>query len=432
MDTVIRVENLTKIYKLYDKPIDRLKESLSIMRKQYHKEHFALNDISFNIKKGETIGIIGTNGSGKSTLLKILTGVLNPTSGFVEVKGKVSALLELGAGFNPEYTGLENIYLNGTMLGYSKEEINLKLPEILKFADIGEFIHQPVKTYSSGMFARLAFSVAINVEPEILIVDEALSVGDVFFQNKCFRKFEYLKKMGVTILFVSHDLSSVRQMCSKVLWIEKGNQIMYEDATNVCKLYFNKQIEKNANNVLDTGKVIETDLEYYNLDDIRISTNTISKLKNKPDDIISEKVEIISVDLFDQEKRKINDVIAGSRCSLRILLRSNSNIKNAILGFSIEDSKGIAIIGDNTYAKNKKNFEIKENTMLAIEFDFYIPLIKKGEYVITVALAIGIQEDHYNIIWMHSVDSFSIIKNGYDLAMLNADSNISIKTVKRI
>ena len=190
MDAIIRVSNLTKKYQIFDSPKDRLKESLSITHKRYSRDFYALKDMSFVVEKGENIGLIGTNGAGKSTLLKIITGILQPTEGTVKVNGKISALLELGTGFNPEYTGMQNIYLNGSMMGFKKEEMDLKVPEILAFADIGDFINQPVKTYSSGMFARLAFAVAINVEPEILIVDEELSVGDVRFQMKCMKKMK--------------------------------------------------------------------------------------------------------------------------------------------------------------------------------------------------------------------------------------------------
>ena len=218
----IEVDNVVKIYKLYDKPKDRLKEAFGFGKKQAHKLHYALNGVSLQIRKGETAGIIGTNGSGKSTLLKIITGVLNPTSGRVRVEGRISALLELGAGFNMEYNGIENVYLNGTMMGFSQKEIDEKLPAILKFADIGDYVNQPVKTYSSGMFVRLAFAVAINIEPEILIVDEALSVGDVFFQAKCYHKFEEFKKLGKTIVFVSHDLSSISKYCDRVFLLNRG------------------------------------------------------------------------------------------------------------------------------------------------------------------------------------------------------------------
>ena len=199
---VISVQHLSKMYKLYDKPSDRLKRSLGLSRKKKYREHYALHDVNFNIHEGECVGIIGVNGSGKSTILKIITGVLAPTTGEVKVNGRISALLELGAGFNMEYSGLENVYLNGTMIGFSEEEIDAKLDDILAFADIGDYIHQPVKTYSSGMFVRLAFAVAINIDPEILIVDEALSVGDVFFQAKCYHKFEEFKKQGKTILLL--------------------------------------------------------------------------------------------------------------------------------------------------------------------------------------------------------------------------------------
>ncbi len=222
-EIAIAVQNVRKVYKLYDRPQDRVKEALGFGGGKNHKLHFALNGVSMEIYRGETVGIIGTNGSGKSTILKIITGVLNPTEGQVIVDGRISALLELGAGFNQEYNGIENVYLNGTMMGFSQKEIDEKLPSILEFADIGDYVYQPVKTYSSGMFVRLAFAVAINIEPEILIVDEALSVGDVFFQAKCYHKFEEFKQMGKTIVFVSHDLSSISKYCDRVFLLNKGN-----------------------------------------------------------------------------------------------------------------------------------------------------------------------------------------------------------------
>ena len=223
----ISVKNLTKLYKLYNKPIDRLKEALSPFRRKYHRDFTALNDISFEIKKGETIGIIGKNGSGKSTLLKLLTGVVTPSSGTVITNGKISALLELGAGFNPNFTGIENVYFNGSIMGFTKEEIDERIATILEFADIGEFVNQPVKMYSSGMFVRLAFSLAINVDPDILIVDEALAVGDSRFQLKCFQKFEDFRKAGKTLIFVSHGMADVVRSCKRAIWINEG--VLCED-----------------------------------------------------------------------------------------------------------------------------------------------------------------------------------------------------------
>ncbi|MBR6451848.1 MAG: ABC transporter ATP-binding protein, partial [Lachnospiraceae bacterium] len=233
----IQVEHLSKVYKLYERNRDRLKESLHLGKNIRFREHYALNDVSLKVNAGETVGIIGTNGSGKSTILKIITGVLSPTSGEVTINGRISALLELGAGFNMEFTGIENIYLNGIMIGFSQEEIDAKLQDILDFADIGDFVYQKVKTYSSGMFVRLAFAVAINIDPEILIVDEALSVGDVFFQNKCYRKFEEFKEQGKTILFVSHDLGSISRYCDRVVLLEQGRLIGEGKPKEIIDLY---------------------------------------------------------------------------------------------------------------------------------------------------------------------------------------------------
>ncbi|MCI7062381.1 MAG: ABC transporter ATP-binding protein [Lachnospiraceae bacterium] len=218
----IQIENLTKVYHLYDKNTDRIRETFHIGHKKYSKDHYALKNITLDIKKGESIGIVGTNGSGKSTLLKLITGIVTPTQGSLQTNGKVAALLELGAGFNPEYTGIENIYLNGIMMGYSEEEMKKRVPAIVEFADIGEFIDQPVKSYSSGMFARLAFAVSIHVEPDILIVDEALSVGDTRFQVKCIDKMRQLQQEGTTILFVTHATEQIKRFCTRAIWIKEG------------------------------------------------------------------------------------------------------------------------------------------------------------------------------------------------------------------
>ena len=224
----INVEHISKRYRLYRGKADRLKDALHLSRKKSYEEFYALSDVNFSVKKGETVGLIGTNGAGKSTLLKLLTGVLTPSEGQIEVNGKVSALLELGAGFNSEYTGLENIYFNGTLMGYTREQMEKKVPEILDFAGIGDYIYQPVKTYSSGMFARLAFALAINVEPDILVVDEALSVGDIYFQSRCFKKMDDIKRGGTTILLVTHDMSSVIKYCDKVVVMNHGRVVREE------------------------------------------------------------------------------------------------------------------------------------------------------------------------------------------------------------
>lgn len=247
-NTTISVRHVSKVYKLYPQPKDRLKEALHPFGKRYHSDFYALNEVSFEVHKGETVGVLGNNGAGKSTLLKIITGVLTPSQGEVVTRGRISSLLELGAGFNPDYTGLENVYLQGTLLGYEREQVTAKLDDILAFADIGDFIHQPVKMYSSGMFARLAFAVAINVEPDILIVDEALSVGDMAFQEKCILRMKEMLNENRSILFVSHSLPSIRNFCNKAIWLKDGQLMMQGEAHLVCDAYAAHVKESNQVN----------------------------------------------------------------------------------------------------------------------------------------------------------------------------------------
>lgn len=236
-EVAVQANNLTKIFKLYNSPVDRLKESLHPLRRQYHHIFYALDDISFEIRKGDSVGIIGKNGSGKSTLLKILAGVITPTKGSIHINGKISALLELGAGFSPELSGLDNIYFNGMLMGFTREELDAKLDDILSFADIGEFVQQPVKTYSSGMFVRLAFAVAVNVDPDILIVDEALAVGDLRFQKKCKVKMNEFREQSVTIILVSHSMADIVTGCNKSIYLKEGRVVSFENADNSVKKY---------------------------------------------------------------------------------------------------------------------------------------------------------------------------------------------------
>ncbi|WP_394923874.1 ABC transporter ATP-binding protein [uncultured Robinsoniella sp.] len=352
MDEIaIKVEDLTKIYKLYDKPADRLKESLGLSRnKVLSKDHYALQHVSFDVMKGETIGIIGTNGSGKSTILKIITGVLSPTGGNLTVNGRISALLELGAGFNMEYTGIENIYLNGTMIGFTREEIEQRIDAILEFADIGEFIHQPAKTYSSGMFVRLAFAVAINIDPEILIVDEALSVGDVFFQTKCYRKFEDFKKMGKTILLVSHDLSSISKYCDRVILLNKGKKLAEGVPKQMVDMY--KKVLVNQLDLDEQGKltevvpekkvVLQSDLE--NQEEWNPSFDVNPNINEYGD----KKAEIIGFNILDEKGLSSNTIEKGSTCTIQMRVKFHDRINDPIYAFTITDLKGTDITGTNS------------------------------------------------------------------------------------
>ena len=339
---VIQVEHVSKIYKLYDKPSDRLKESLGLSRKKRHREHYALNDINFDIHEGECVGIIGVNGSGKSTILKIITGVLAPTKGEVKVNGRISALLELGAGFNMEYTGLENVYLNGTMIGFSEEEIDAKLDDILAFADIGDFIHQPVKTYSSGMFVRLAFAVAINIDPEILIVDEALSVGDVFFQAKCYHKFEEFKKQGRTILFVTHDLSSVSKYCDQVILLDKGIKLDEGSPREMVDIY--KQLLVGQEPVKQ-AKAGEDGL-------MRAAVGDISHGHFQPNpntlEYGNKQAEIVDFALKDASGMYTNTIEKGTSFQIILRVRFHQTVQEPIMAFTFKNIRGTELTGTNT------------------------------------------------------------------------------------
>lgn len=422
-EIAIKVENVSKIYKLYEKNIDRLKETLSITNKQYHIPYYALNNISFNVQKGETVGIIGTNGSGKSTLLKLITGVATPSTGQILVNGKVSALLELGAGFNPEYTGMQNIYLNGTMMGYNDIEIKSKIRAILEFADIGDFIYQPVKTYSSGMFARLAFAVAINVEPEILIVDEALSVGDVFFQNKCYKKFEELREKNTTILFVSHDVESIKQMCTKVLWIEKGRQMMFGDKIEVCNEYTNSILRRNGSHIDES--IEGRNKEQYELYELEVEKYPPITYSNES--ILSEDVEIVSCFIEDSKGLRTNELFVDKEYSVNIIFKSKICISRCIAGFVLETSKGMWVINSNSIiCDQKKNFEVKQDSIVKIEFKFVLPKIMKGEYVLGVAISDGIEKEFKVLSWLYNVMSIRVINNGQNSALIDVDTKVCI------
>lgn len=356
-ETAISIENLCKMYKLYNKPSDRLKESLGLTKKKCCREHYALSDISFEIKKGETVGIIGTNGAGKSTILKIITGVLSPTSGRVVTDGRISALLELGAGFNYEYSGLENIYLNGTMMGFSDEEIEARMDDILSFADIGDFVYQPVKTYSSGMFVRLAFAVAINIDPEILIVDEALSVGDVFFQAKCYRKFEEFKKQGKTILFVSHDLSSISKYCDRVVLLDHGTKLAEGLPKEMVDLYKRVIVHQGPADQ-KKGTAVRGRAAGSNPDGGSVSTEKnsgagirwITPLEMNPGALEygDRRAEMTGFCLLDKDGLPTNVIEKGTELTMKVRVRYNEDIDDPIFAYTIKDMRGTEITGTNT------------------------------------------------------------------------------------
>lgn len=378
----IRVKNVTKVYQLYDKPIDRLKEAMSITKKCYHDDFFALDEVSFDVEKGQTVGIIGTNGSGKSTILKIITGVLTPTQGTVEVNGKISALLELGAGFNMDYTGIENVYMNGTMMGFSREEMDAKLPEILEFADIGDFVNQPVKTYSSGMFVRLAFALAINVDPEILIVDEALSVGDVFFQAKCYRKIDEIRNKGTTVLMVTHDMGSVIKYCDKVVLLNRGHYVAQGTAGDMVDLY-KKILANQFDEDIDSNQDVE---EQKDENDNIQEDNSLWKERLGINANINEygekAVEIIDFGIFDHKGEISNIVTKNEEFSIKMRVKFNKPQKNTIFAYTIKDKKGTEITGTNTALEGYEEFVGEQGQVYEISFK-QKAIMQGGEYLIS-------------------------------------------------
>lgn len=379
MDSVIEIKNISKIYNLYNKPSDRLKEAL-FSRKSRHTEFAALNNVSFNVNKGEILGIIGKNGSGKSTILKIITSVLTPTSGECIVKGKIAALLELGAGFNMEYTGIENIYLNGQMIGFSKEEMDKKLQAIIDFADIGEHIYQPVKTYSSGMFARLAFSVAISVDPDILIVDEALSVGDVFFQNKCYRRFEEFRERGKTILFVTHDMGSVIRYCNRCVLLNAGKKVAEGKPQEMVDLYKRIMVgqwNENEENTQESSSIQSSNVKADELWKDQISTNPDIEVYG------DGRADIIDFGIFSDTGDIGNNVYKGDYYSVKMKVRINEDNLNPIFAFKLRDIKGTELTGTNTMLEDIDTSQCKKGDIVTITFR-QKQYLQPGQYLVSL------------------------------------------------
>lgn len=424
-EPVIEINNIRKLYKLYDKPSLRVKEALNFSGKKFHKEFNALRDISFTVEKGEMLGIIGKNGAGKSTLLKIITGVLTPTSGNIKIEGKISALLELGAGFNPEYTGVENVYLNGSMIGFSKEEMDAKIDDILEFADIGEFVYQPVKTYSSGMFARLAFAVAINVEPDILIVDEALSVGDVFFQSKCYKKFEDLKKLGKTILFVTHDMGSVIKYCNRAILINDGIIAAEGNPHDIVDVYKKVLVGQYSNDkeAINEEEITSTEVQNDN-------SWKNSMLLNPNRQVYGDtRAEIIDFGIFDDKGNINTNLDKLDEFSLKMKVHFNETIENPIFAFSFKDIKGTEITGTNTIIEEVETGIVEKGTDIEIEFS-QIMRLQGGQFLLSLGCT-GFERDNlvvYNR--LYDVCCINVISNKTTVGYFDLDSSVKYKIDK--
>ncbi len=411
-DFAIQVKHLDKMYKLYNKPSDRLRETLGF--KVPVREHYALRDVNFQVERGETVGIIGTNGSGKSTILKIITGVLNPTAGEVKVDGRISALLELGAGFNMEYTGIENVYLNGTMMGFSKEEVDARLQDILDFADIGDFVYQPVKSYSSGMFVRLAFAVAINIDPEILIVDEALSVGDVFFQAKCYRKFEEFKKMGKTILFVSHDLSSISRYCDRVILLNKGVKLEEGSPKQMVDMY--KQLLVGQ----DPAKAEEKKEEQKESwsQQFQVNPNML--------EYGTKLAEIVDFAVLDDKDRCTNTIEKSSSFRIRMKVVFHQDIQEPIIAYTFKDIKGTEITGTNTLFEKKSVEHSQAGDSCTVTFEQEM-FLQGGEYLLSFGCT-GYKDGEFTVFHrLYDACNITVVSNKNTVGFYDMNSKVEIR-----
>lgn len=412
-ENAIEVRGVSKFYNLYERPQDRVKELFSLTKKKYHTLYKALDQVSFTVKKGETLGIIGRNGAGKSTLLKLITGVITPSEGTIETHGEISALLELGTGFNPEYTGYENIFLNGSMRGFSDEEMQEKVKEIVDFADIGEYMGQPVKTYSSGMFARLAFAVMISFKPEILIVDEALSVGDIFFQQKC-NTFMKEEMKGVTKLLVTHDMNSIANMADRVILIDRGKIIREGKPLEVIEDYLK---------LLHTS-VFQSEEAAAKDEDARLNAATEAEAEALALEAAArekEKAEIGWVDapkesiggaqdiLIDRCRMLINgeavDVVKpGDAVRIELLLHSKKDADNIIIGYTFKDKYGNSIFAQSTLGENIMIEGVKQGEVRKASLSFHWPEVKEGDYFLTLGIGEGYDQMVHTVqCWVHSV-----------------------------
>lgn len=420
-ETAIVISHISKCYRIYDKPHNRLKQAIASKANkiipcrfrgipQYFREFWALRDVILTVDKGETVGVIGRNGSGKSTLLQLICGTATPTRGNIEVNGRVAALLELGAGFNPEFTGRENVYMNASILGLSKAQIDARYEDIVAFADIGEFIEQPVKTYSSGMFVRLAFAVIAHVDADILIIDEALAVGDAFFTQRCMRFLRQFKKEG-TVLFVSHDTAAVINLCQRAVWLDQGQIRMVGGAKEVCEAYYQSIYELQSSQ----GSK-ETPAKAREIPSVKSSKPSpvldIEQFVFDPDEASfgAGGASISNVQLLDVKGEPLNRLAeAGETVIIAVQCQAHKEIRSPIVGFFVKDRLGQILFGENTFKSYMmKPLHVNAGKTFAARFEFGMPLLPTGDYSICAAIAEGTQLDHVQHHWIHDALIFRI------------------------
>jgi lipopolysaccharide transport system ATP-binding protein len=439
----LSVSGLGKCYHIYDKPQHRLLQGLLRGRRKFHRDFWALRNISFDVHRGETIGVIGPNGSGKSTLLQLACGTLNPTEGTVRTNGKIGALLELGSGFNPEFTGRENVYLNASLLGLSQARIDERFASIAEFADIGQFMDQSVKTYSSGMFVRLAFAVIAHTDADVLIIDEALAVGDALFTQKCMRFLHAFRARG-TIFFVSHDTGAVLNLCDKAMWLQNGEMVSFGDAKSVVEGYVQWNLEQLQGAAARSASAREPEVE-------RSGTPTTDKQPTPgsasaaTEDDLHQAPETEStaireggfgqggatieyVGLHRREGRRIHAVNGGEPVTLRIAARATTEVLGPIIGFHFKDRLGQIVFGDNSFLSTAgAPLTMKRDEVVVASFDFDMPHMKTGEYLFDVAFAEGTQAMHVQHHWVFDALVVHVIAELPVFGILSIPCSVSVR-----
>lgn len=403
-EVAISLRGVSKNFHIYARPLDRLKQSLFRGRRTYYSEVRALEEVNFEVRRGETVGIVGRNGSGKSTLLQCICGTLTPSRGEIAVHGRVAALLELGAGFNPEFSGRENVYVNAALLGMERREVEARFSGIAAFADIGDFLDRPVKTYSSGMFLRLAFAVMAHVRADILVIDEALAVGDVFFVQKCMRFLQEFRKTG-TILFVSHDTSAVLALCERALWLKNGRVEAEGCAKSVCERY----LAGIYGNTAETSVKNETQQEVPEtvVSDFSAEDNPAAYAGLNVDQGFGEGgVELLQVSLRDESGRMLPSIQGGEMVRVVVRARALRAMSQPIVGFMCKDRLGQFLFGDNTWERYGEGFPVDCGQVLEAVFAFRMPILAPGDYSVAVAVAEGTQEEHVQHVWVHDALAF--------------------------
>lgn len=427
MIPAVAVENLCKSYPVYSRPSDRLKELFRLGRRRHHADFWALRDITLTIRNGTTFGLVGENGSGKSTLLQIIAGILQPTSGTAQVNGRVAALLELGSGFNPEFSGRENVFLNGSILGFSNREMERKFPEIAEFAEIGDFIHQPVKTYSSGMIVRLAFAVAIHMDPEILLVDEALAVGDVYFRHRCLRKIHEMHARGITIIFVSHETATVKGLCDEAAWLAAGQVAEVGNPERVVSKYLAAMMMKDSKYVrahpTAAGEAAADTPEALPVGEFVLGIPNIDFRYG------SRRAEVLGIAILNSRGQRIEQTPPGEPIVVRITVKAHERIEQPIVGFMMRNHLGVDFTGINTTAEGVILPPMRPQEMRTVDFLVQLPILYPANFSLSPAIADGTLDSYETCDWIDNAIAMQVEKARLVYGYIQFPCTITVRAV---